>query len=325
MTGTTVRQDSLGTSSAQATPRRGSNRRARRESIAGWGFALPFFLSFVLVFLIPIFVSLYKSFFKLVPKGGGLFGGGESTEQFVGFLNYQEVLGNPRFWAGVGRVLIYALFQIPVMTLAALGLALLLDSFLTRHVTVYRLGYFLPFAIPGIVAAMVWLYLYTPEISPIVKGLASIGISIDFMSKNIILASMANMTTWTYTGYNMLIFMAALQSIPHDLYDAAYIDGANGWKVVRHIKVPMVRGALLLSVLLSIIGTIQLFNEPTVMETVNTWMGKDYTPMMMSYNTMMGTLSPSGDGPASAVSIVMAIIAGVLAAIYALAQRKVSR
>ena len=87
----------------------------------------------------------------------------------------------------------------------------------------------------------------------------------------------------------------------------------------------MVRGALLLSVLLSIIGTIQLFNEPTVMETVNTWMGKDYTPMMMSYNTMMGTLSPSGDGPASAVSIVMAIIAGVLAAIYALVQRKVSR
>lgn len=309
---------------APVTPRK-SHSRERRESITGWCFALPFFISFAVVFLIPICVSAYSSFFKAQPKGGGLFGGGESQDVFVGFHNYQEVLTNGRFWAGMGRVIGYALFQIPVMTLMALGLALLLDSFLTKHVTAYRLGYFLPYAIPGIVAAMVWLYLYTPEISPLVKGLESIGIHIDFMGSGMILASMANMTTWTYTGYNMLIFLAALQSIPNELYDAAYIDGASGWQTARHVKIPMVRGAVLLSVLLSIIGTIQLFNEPTVMETVNPWMGKDYTPMMMSYNTMMGTISPSGDGPASAVSIVMAIIAGLLAVLYAFAQRRFSK
>lgn len=304
---------------------RKSTKSSRRETAFGWAFALPFLLSFVVVFLVPICVSIYKSFFKLVPKGEGLFGGGESVNEFVGLLNFQEVVTNERFWAGMGRVIGYALFQIPVMTILALAFALLLDSFLVKHVAAYRLGYFLPFAIPGIVAAMIWLYLYTPEISPIVKGLAAIGVDINFMGPGTILASMANMTTWTYTGYNMLIFLAALQAIPNELYDAAAIDGASGWKVVWNVKLPMLNGALLLSVLFSIIGTVQLFNEPTVLETVNPWMGKDYTPMMMAYNTMMGTVSPSGDGPASAVSLVMAAIAGSLAIVYALVQRRVSK
>ncbi len=312
----------MSTTSAAVVKPRKRHEREKRESRTGWLFALPFFSAFIVVFLIPIVVSAYSSFFKSKPKGGGLFGGGESENVFVGFENYQEVITNGRFWAGIGRVVGYGAFQIPVMIIAALGLALLLDSFLTKHVTTYRLGYFLPYAIPGIVAAMVWLYLYTPEISPLVKGLHAIGINIDFMSSNVILASMANMTTWTYTGYNMLIFLAALQAIPADLYDAAHVDGANGWQIVWRIKVPLVRSAALLAVLLSIIGTVQLFNEPTVMETVNPWMGKDYTPMMMSYNTMMGTISPSGDGPASAVSIVMAAIAGLLAAVYTLVQRR---
>lgn len=313
------------TRGATAGVRQRSSVASRREALFGWGFALPFLLSFLVVIIIPVGVSIYSSFFKLAPSGGGLFGGGDSVNRFVGFENYQQVVGNQSFWSGLGRVVGYALVQIPVMTILALIFALLLDSFLIRHVGVYRLGYFLPFAIPGVVAAMVWLYLYTPEISPIVKGLDAIGMNIDFMSSNVILASMANMTTWTYTGYNMLIFMAALQAIPQELYDAAAIDGASSWQIVRKIKVPMVGGALLLSVLFSIIGTIQLFNEPTVMESVNTWMGKDYTPMMMAYNTMMGTLSPSGDGPASAITMVMAVIAGSLAVFYALVQRRLSR
>ena len=173
---------------------------------------------------------------------------------------------------------------------------------------------------------MVWLYIYTPELSPIVKFFDSFGIHVDFMAPGApILASMANMTTWTYTGYNMLIFLAALQAVPHELYEAARLDGASSWQIVRQIKIPMVSGAALLAVLLSIIGTIQLFNEPAVMQSSNGWMGNAYTPMMMAYNTMFGTISPGGDGPASAISIVMALVAGGLAVIYALLQRKTLR
>lgn len=296
------------------------NRKRRKEALTGWAFTAPFFLLFCLVFVIPIIVSIRASFFRMESSGGGLFGGGEQTEVFAGMRNYVEAASNPAFWQGMGRVVLFGVFQIPIMIGAALALALVLDSFLIRRVGFFRLGYFLPFAIPGLIAAMMWLYLYSPGLSPFIDLLP---VKIDFMAPNIMLASMANMTTWTYTGYNMLIFLAALQAIPRDLYEAARIDGASGFQITTKIKIPLVRNAALLAVLLSIIGTIQLFNEPAVMRSANTWMGADYTPMMMAYNTMMGTISPSGDGPASAISILMALIAGALAVIYAFAQRKV--
>lgn len=296
----------------------------RHEAYTGWAFLAPFALLFILIFLVPIIIAIFSSFTRQ-DSGGGLYGGGELTTKFVGLENFQMVVTSSAFWTGIGRVMLYTAFQVPIMILAALALALLLDSFLTKHVTIYRLGYFLPFAIPGVVAAMIWMYLYTPGLSPLVKGFAAIGINVDFFGKYAILGSMANMTTWTYTGYNMLIFLAALQAIPNDLCEAARIDGASGWQVTTRIKVPMVRGAALLAVLLSIVGTIQLFNEPQVLGTSQTWMGKSYTPMMMAYNTMMGTLTPGGDGPASAISIVMALIAGLLAIAYAFIERKVSK
>lgn len=314
----------MSSSATIKTKRKSFHSKDAREARTGWAFVAPFVLAFTLVFLIPIFVSIRQSFFRKLPSGGGVYGGGELEDTFVGIENYSYVVTNTQFWDGIGRVVVYAAFQIPIMILLALGLALLIDSMVIRRVTIFRLGNFLPYAIPGIVAAMVWLYLYTPEISPIVKGLAAIGLDVNFMSKTMMLPSMANMTTWTYTGYNMLIFLAALNAVPEELYEAARIDGASGWQIVYKIKVPLVSGAALLAVLLSIIGTIQLFNEPAVMQTANPWMGDSYTPMMMAYNTMMGSITPAGDGPASAVSIVMAVIAGVLAAVYALLQGKVA-
>lgn len=299
--------------------------KTHRDARTGWMFMAPFFAAFVLVFLIPIVVAIFSSFTRTVTSGGGAYGGGETATQFVGLENYQMVISSEDFWLGIGRVLGYTAFQVPIMTLAALALALVLDSYLTKHVTAYRLGFFLPYAIPGVIAATIWLYLYTPELSPIVSLLSKLGINVDFFNHNIILASMANITTWTFTGYNMLIFLAALQAIPKELEEAAYIDGATGFQVITKIKIPMVRGAALLSVLLSIVGTIQLFNEPQIMATSQSWMGASFTPMMMAYNTMMGEISPSGDGPASAISIVMALIAGVLALVYAIVERKTSK
>ena len=292
---------------------------SRKQKIVGWGFLAPFFLAFILVFLVPVIVSIKSALFSQVPKGEGLYGGGGTVDTFVGLDNLSAAAQNPVFWQGVGRVMLFGAIQIPVMIGGALLLALLLDSMLVKRVAFFRLGYFLPYAIPGIIAAMVWVYMYTPQISPF-QGILPAGTNL--MAPNIILFSMANMTTWTYMGYNMLIFLAALQAIPHDLYEAARIDGASGWQVATKIKIPLVRGAALLAVLLSIIGTIQLFNEPTVMKTMNPWMGDAYTPMMMAYNSLLWQVTPSGSGPANAISLLMAVIAGALAAIYALVQRK---
>lgn len=304
-------------------PRRAGGRRrsvgARSQAITGWLFMAPFALLFIVVFLVPIAVSVYSSLFAQLPAGDGLYGGGGLVDTFVGFDNFAIAMANAEFWAGMGRVFVYGIFQVPVMIVAALGLALLLDSFIVRRPAGFRLAFFLPFAIPGVIAAMMWLYLYTPEVSPFMQYLPE---GTDLMAPGTILFSMANMTTWTYTGYNMLIFLAALQTIPKELYEAARLDGASSWQIALRVKVPLVRGAALLAVLLSIIGTIQLFNEPVIMEGANPWMGKAYTPMMLTYNSLMGAVSPSGTGPASAYSLLMAIIAGVLAAVYALLQRR---
>lgn len=318
---------------AQETPRgkkapvsKSRSRRAVREARTAWIFMAPFTILFLFIFVVPILVSIYQSFFQVKVVGGGPFGGGESTNVFVGFENFAYVLTSSGFWTGIGRVVLYTALQVPVMIILALALALLIDSKVLRHVSGFRLGYFLPYAVPGVVAAIMWMYIYTPTVSPLHSLFELFGweFPINFFGEHMILASMANMTTWTFAGYNMLIFLAALQAIPGDLYEAARLDGATGWQIIRHIKIPMVRGAALLAILLSIVGTIQLYNEPQIMSTANRWMGPDYVPMMMALNTAKDNMTPSGTGPASAIAIVMALIAGVLAVGYFLAERKVN-
>ncbi|RSX54791.1 ABC transporter permease [Bifidobacterium dolichotidis] len=311
-----------------AVKRRGSSTKRskafRREERTGWAFMAPFCILFLVVFVIPIIWAIYQSFFQQVATGGGAYGGGSLENKFVGFANFQYVVTSSAFWQGIGRVLIYTVIQVPLMIIVALALAMLLDSLIVKHVSGFRLLYFLPYAIPGVVASIIWVFLYNDQISPIVKFLEMFGVHPDFFASNAVIASMANITTWTFTGYNMLIFLAALQAIPHELYEAARIDGANGWQIAWRIKLPNVRGAALLAMLLSIVGTIQLFNEPQVMQTADPSISDSFTPMMMALNTSRGSLTPKGDGPASAIAIVMALIAGLLAAAYAIVERKVN-
>ncbi|WP_026501848.1 carbohydrate ABC transporter permease [Bifidobacterium magnum] len=296
----------------------------KREERTGWTFMVPFCLLFLIVFVVPIIWAIYQSFFQQVATGGGAYGGGTLENKFVGLANFQYVITSKAFWSGIGRVFIYTVIQVPLMIILALALAMLMDSFIVKHVSGFRLLYFLPYAIPGVVASIIWVFLYNQQISPIVKFCELFGLHPDFFANNVVIGSMANITTWTFTGYNMLIFLAALQAIPHDLYEAARIDGANGWQIAMKIKLPNVRGAALLAMLLSIVGTIQLFNEPQVMQTADPGISDSFTPMMMALNTSRGSLTPKGDGPASAIAIVMALIAGVLAATYALVERKVN-
>ena len=114
----------------------------------------PFAALFAVVFVTPIVVAVRSAFFAEVPKGSGLYGGGGLVEQFVGLQNFIVAASSSAFWSGTGRVVLYAIIQIPVMIGLALVLALLLDSYLVRRVGFFRLAYFLPFAIPGIIAAM---------------------------------------------------------------------------------------------------------------------------------------------------------------------------
>lgn len=292
-----------------------SNRRKLHETFYGWIFAAPFAVLFTLCTIVPIIASLIKSTLAKRLSMGGF---GPMEDVFVGMSNYLDVLRDLDLWHGMLNVVEYGAVKIPAVIGFALVLALILDSIAARAVSFFRLSYFLPYAIPGVVGAILWSYLYSPNLSPFTEFLGFIGLSESaFINESILNVSMANMTLWTMTGYNMIIFMATLKSIPNEIYEAARIDGATEMQIAWKIKIPQLRNAALLTVLMSIIGTVQYFNEPTVLRTLVPRIDSHFTPMMMAYNQAFGA---NNQGAAAAISVVMAIIAGILAAIYAYAQ-----
>ncbi|WP_261992365.1 carbohydrate ABC transporter permease, partial [Streptomyces sp. MS191] len=254
---------------------------ARRRTLAPLGFLAPFFVPFVLFTLIPVGYAFWQSLHR-TERTGGTFG--RTHTVFAGFEQYATVLQDTSFTAGILRVLVFGLVQIPVMLLLALTLALLLDSAVTRLKRFFRIVFFVPYGIPGVVAALMWAFLYDPRLSPIVDLLHSAGSDLDPLGPGAILWSIGNIVTWTYTGYNMLIIYAALQTVPADVLDAARADGAGALTTALRIKIPIIRPALVLTGVFSIIGTLQLFTEPQVLRAISTSVTSTYTPNLAAYS-----------------------------------------
>ncbi|MFJ5774318.1 carbohydrate ABC transporter permease [Streptomyces sp. NPDC093094] len=282
-----------------------ARRRRPRRSTAPLLFLLPFLVPFVLFTLLPVGYAFWQSLHK-TERTGGTFGRTESV--FAGFEQYADIVTAPFLADSVLRVAAFALVQIPVMLLFSLTLALLLDSAVARCKRFFRLVYFVPYGIPGVVAALMWAFLYDPRLSPVVDGLRSLGLHVDLLGADTILWSIGNVVTWTYTGYNMLILYAALQAVPSDIEEAARMDGAGGWTVALRIKVPVIRPALVLTGVFSVIGTFQLFTEPQVFRSVSTSVTSTYTPNLAAYSLA------SGDdyGGAAALSVLLAAVTFVL-------------
>lgn len=278
----------------------------------------PVVVLFVITYLAPIIYSIVQSVFARRNDALG-FGGVETV--FVGFENYANVLASEAFWLAMGRILLFGVVQVPVMLGLATVLALLLDSLAARSVAFFRIAFFLPYAIPGVIAALLWAYLYSPPISPIVQGLTAIGIPVDFVGPDTVLWSMANITTWSWTGYNMLIVLSALQAIPRDQYEAARLDGASEIAVALRIKLPQIGPALVLSGTLSIIGTIQIFNEPRVLQRISSSISSDYVPTMAALRAAFQDNDFNG---AAAMSVVIALIAGILSLVYYQLTKRIS-
>ena len=150
----------------------------------------------------------------------------------------------------------------------------------------FRLGFFLPFAVPTVVAALMWGYLYGPSFGPFAQIARDVGLPAPgFLTENGMLPSLGNVVTWEWTGYNMVILYAALKAIPPELGEAAAVDGATQWQISRHVRIPLVGPALVLAIVFSIIGTLQLFNEPQIMNAIAPdVIGTHYTPNLYAYN-----------------------------------------
>ena len=253
----------------------GSRRRWGQAAIP-YLFLAPFTVLFVLFLILPLAYAFGISVFADRLVGGTV---------FVGFENYAQALGDGAFWGGVRRLILFGIFQVPLMLALALAFALLLDSGAAWFTTVFRLGFFIPYAVPSVVAALIWGYLYGPTFGPFSQIAGYLGFpSPAFLSEGWMLSSIANIVTWQFTGYNMIILYAALQAVPREVRDAGAVDGAKEWQIALYIRIPLIFPALLLTGVFSIIGTFQLFNEAQILQAnAPGVIGNNYTPNLYAY------------------------------------------
>ncbi|MFF4755694.1 carbohydrate ABC transporter permease [Streptomyces sp. NPDC002514] len=290
-----------------------ASHRGRRRRLNGGGpragtitaFLTPFFLPFVLFYLVPIVYALWQSF-RVVRRSGGQYGTSYTT--FGGFEQYSQVFHNSEFWSSIGRIGLFGIVQVPVMLFVGLIMALLLDSPLLKIKPFFRVTAFMPYAVPGVIAAIMWSFLYSPQLSPVVDILQGVGLHPDFLGPSAVLWSAANVSTWLWTGYNMLIMFSALQGIPQEIYEAARLDGASNWKIAWRIKVPIIAPSIVLTTVFSIIGTLQLYAEPAVLRQISSNISSTFTPNMLAYAVASG----NNYQQAAAISVVIAVITFVL-------------
>jgi len=297
-----------------ATPRTKSRRVPIKHKRAILFFIAPFAALFAVFYLLPIGWAVYQSL--LVVERDGTFGA--PVEVFGGLSQYVLVFQNEAFWASVGRVLLFGAVQVPVMLGIALILALLLDSPLVKGKKFFRLAFFVPYAVPGVIAAIMWGYLYSPNLSPF----AAFTQQFDLLSPSTVLWSIANVVTWVYVGYNMLIIYSALLALPSEIFEAARLDGANQWQIAWTIKIPLVMPAIVLTAIFSIIGTLQLLAEPQVFRSFTSSVSSTFTPNLAVYSTS----AVPNVSLAAAMSVILAIATFIMSfAFLKFTQRKADK
>lgn len=299
------------TMSHTSTQRADPPLRKRRRNWTGWAFVGPFMALFAFLLVGPLGYALSLSLFRERLIGG---------LSFVGFGNYADVVADPRLWEGVGRVLSIMAVQVPVMLGLALFAALAIDSARLAWAPLFRLFIFLPYAVPGVVAVLMWGYIYGPHFGLVGSANDFLGISLpDPLGAGFIFLAIGNISTWLFTGYNMLVYVSALKSVPGELYEAAELDGAGAWRVIWSIKMPALRPAVTITVVFSVIGSLQMFSEPNILKALApNVITSTFTPNMYAY-----TLSFAG-GQYN-LSATMAIVVGVLTMIAAYVVQRIGR
>ncbi len=254
---------------------------------------------FGLFTVVPILYAIYDSVFTSRIIGGTV---------FAGFGNYSQVLTSGPFWGGFIRVIIFGAIQIPIMLVIAFFFATVFDLGVARWGRGFRTIFFIPFAVPVVVAAIMWGFLLEPTNGPVTHLANLFGFGgTNFLSSGLILPSIILIAIWEWTGYNSIILYTALKSVPRDMVEAAILDDTPLWKIIVRIKLPMVRPAIVMLIFLNSIGALQLFVEPEILlyqggAITNTW-----TPIINVYNISIAN-AQYNLGAAMAVVIALVII-----------------
>jgi multiple sugar transport system permease protein len=234
-----------------------------RYSAAGWAFAAPAMIMLGLFFFVPVLLA-----FALSLTDFDLYALADMNDlRFIGFGNYAELLQTPLFWKALGNTFYFVIVGVPLSIALSLGAAMLLNGVASKLVGLFRTALFAPVVTTLVAVAVIWRYLLHTRYGMINYGLDNLGIDpVDWLGDpDWAMPAIIFFAVWKNFGYNMVILLAGLQTIPHDLYEAARIDGANAWQQFLHVTLPGLGPMLLLVSILTMAGYFQLFAEPYVM------------------------------------------------------------
>jgi multiple sugar transport system permease protein len=248
-----------------------------------YAFLAPAVLMFVLFLLVPIGYTVYLSLRRVHVTGLGL-GRGARAESWAGLANYRSALGNAELWHSALRVLLYGAILIPLMLGLALMFALLLDAPRVRLRRFARISIFLPYAVPAVLASLLWGFMYLPSVGPgqyLWQQLG--GHPVDLLGPTTIYVALINIALWGGVGFNMMVIFTALRAVPPEVYESARLDGASEPQIALRVKVPMIMPALIMTAVFSTIATLQVFSEPTALHPLTNSMSTTWTPLMKIY------------------------------------------
>lgn len=290
-----------------------STRQSKNEFIWGWFFILPTIIGLIILNIIPIFQTIYQSFFKT-----GAFGKGNI---FVGLDNYKKLFLDDSVWQALLNTFKYVIVEVPFSIAIAIVLAVLLNRKM-RGRTVFRTIYFLPMVAAPAAIAMVWRWLYNSEFGLLNHILGSFGINpINWISNpQIAVISIAGVGIWSVLGYNMVLFLAGLQEIPRDYYEAAEIDGANGIREFFSITLPLISSTMFFVMVTRIIGALQVFDVIYMMlDRTNPAFPKTQSLVYLFYKY---SFIESNKGYGSAIVMLLLVVIMIITIIQVKLQKK---
>ena len=237
--------------SSRATP---PSTRTHARSFTGLWYVLPFLLAYTAFLLYPTVIGLWYSFTNKSLAGGG--------SSFLGLDNWREMLDDSAVWDSLKNTFYFTAFSTPPLVLLALGMALLTHR--AKHLGWFlRFAFFAPFVLPVAVVTLIWIWIYQPGFGLINGTLTSLGLDeVGWLTdESVAMWSVVLTTVWWTAGFNFLLYLAALQSIPEHIYEAAAIDGATGWQRLRRITLPLLGRTTGLIIVLQLVASLKIFDQ----------------------------------------------------------------
>lgn len=283
--------------------------RARFRNGVGWSFALPFSALFTVFFAGPVLASFAMSFTDI--RSGDIRDPLAVTP--IGFDNYARLFSDEQFLRAAGNTLLVVLIGLPATVGLGLAVALGLNSGVLRLRGLFRVGYYLPVVTSIVAIAVVWRFLLQPESGLLNRLLALIGVDGPnwLNDTRTALPAVIAMIVWRGLGFQMVIFLAGLQAIPQELYEAARIDGAGRWGQFRHVTLPALRPTLVFVTVIGSIGLLQVFEEPFVMTR-----GGPLDSTLTVAQSVFSQFSFGNYGYASAMSYVLFVVIVLLSILW---------